>query len=215
MIKLKTILLEQTAKEAYDQYIGLKSEELSLMKKLLGDKEKNLQGLLIMIQRKTGEIKKSSDMDLLDFPADLKAPELKNAFETAANRVKEIREETKELEDIMRKGFGDEYLDKQLRPYYKNQLTSIIEDYTDATIEAMKLMQKRSIELKKSNMADEREKYRAELRQWYDGGQQGKKPEMPITPAQKKLLQQFGNMEVPDISLASVKADPVKGSIFK
>ena len=80
-----------------------------------------------------------------------------------------------------------------------------------------KIMQKRNIELKKSNMADEREKYQAELRKWYDGGQKGEKPEMPITPAQKKMLQQFGDMEIPTMGSTKLKmAAPItKGGVFK
>ena len=117
----------------------------------------------------------------------------------------------------MRKEFGDQYLDKELKPFFAKQLEPIIEEYTDATTEVLKLMQKRSIELKKSNMADEREKYRAELRKWYEGGQKGEKPEMPITPAQKKMLQQFGDMEIPKIGSTKLKmAAPItKGSVFK
>ena len=37
MIKLKNILLEQTAKEAYDEYVPLRNEEVALMKDLLSD----------------------------------------------------------------------------------------------------------------------------------------------------------------------------------
>ena len=183
MIKLKDILLEQTAKEAYDEYVPLRSEEVALMKDLLDD-----EGLFIKIQRKTGKIKSTADMDFLEFPKDLKAPEFKKAFEKKVGRVKEIREESKKLEDIMRKEYGDEYLDKKLKPFYAKQLEPIIDNYTEATTNVLKLMQKRNIELKKSNMADEREKYQAELRKWYDGGQKGEKPEMPITPAQKKMF---------------------------
>ena len=212
MIKLKQILLEQTAKEAYDEYVPLRNEEVALMKDLLGD-----EGLYLKIQRKTGKIKSTADMDFLEFPKDLKAPEFKKAFEKKVGRVKEIRDESKKLEDIMRKEFGDQYLDKELKPFFAKQLEPIIEEYTNATTEVLKLMQKRSIELKKSNMADERDKYRAELRKWYEGGQKGEKPEMPITPAQKKMLQQFGDMEIPKIGSTKLKmAAPItKGSVFK
>ena len=212
MIKLKNILLEQTPKEAYDEYVSIKSEEVALMKDLLSD-----EGLFIKIQRKTGKIKSTADMDFLEFPKDLKAPEFKKAFEKKVGRVKEIREESKKLEDIMRKQYGDEYLDKKLKPFYAKQLEPIINDYTEATTNVLKLMQKRSIELKKSNMADEREKYRAELRKWYEGGQKGEKPEMPITPAQKKMLQQFGDMEIPTMGSTKLKmAAPItKGGVFK
>ena len=151
MIKLKDILLEQTAKEAYDEYVPLRSEEVALMKDLLDD-----EGLFIKIQRKTGKIKSTADMDFLEFPKELKAPEFKKAFEKKVGRVKEIREESKKLEDIMRKEYGDEYLDKKLKPFYAKQLEPIINDYTEATTNVLKLMQKRNIELKKSNMADER-----------------------------------------------------------
>ena len=212
MIKLKDILLEQTPKEAYDKYVSIRSEEVALMKDLLSD-----EGLFIKIQRKSGKIKSTADMDFLEFPKDLKAPEFKKAFEKKVGRVKEIREESKKLGDIMRKQYGDEYLDKKLKPFYAKQLEPIINDYTEATTNVLKLMQKRNIELKKSNMADEREKYRAELRKWYDGGQKGEKPEMPITPAQKKMLQQFGDMEIPKIGSTKLKmAAPItKGSVFK
>lgn len=211
MIKLKDILLEQTPKEAYDKYVSIRSEEVALMKDLLSD-----EGLFIKIQRKSGKIKSTADMDFLEFPKDLKAPEFKKAFEKKVGRVKEIREESKKLEDIMRKQYGDEYLDKKLKPFYAKQLEPIINDYTEATTNVLKLMQKRNIELKKSNMADEREKYRAELRKWYDGGQKGEKPEMPITPAQKKMLQQFGDMEIPTMGSTKLKmAAPItKGSVF-
>ena len=211
MIKLKDILLEQTPKEAYDKYVSIRSEEVALMKDLLSD-----EGLFIKIQRKSGKIKSTADMDFLEFPKDLKAPEFKKAFEKKVGRVKEIREESKKLEDIMRKQYGDEYLDKKLKPFYAKQLEPIINDYTEATTNVLKLMQKRNIELKKSNMADERETYRAELRKWYDGGQKGEKPEMPITPAQKKMLQQFGDMEIPTMGSTKLKmAAPItKGSVF-
>ena len=94
MIKLKNILLEQTPKEAYDEYVSIKSEEVALMKDLLSD-----EGLFIKIQRKTGKIKSTADMDFLEFPKDLKAPEFKKAFEKKVGRVKEIREESKKLEE--------------------------------------------------------------------------------------------------------------------
>ena len=76
MIKLKNILLEQTAKEAYDEYVPLRNEEVALMKDLLGD-----EGLYLKIQRKTGKIKSTADMDFLEFPKDLKDTEFKKAFE--------------------------------------------------------------------------------------------------------------------------------------
>jgi len=211
MLKLKDILLEMTAKEAYDAYLPLRTEELALMKELLDN-----EGLFIKIQRKTGKIKSTADMDFLEFPKDLKDSEFQKVWEKKVGRVKEIREESKKLEDLMRKEYGDEYLDKKLKPHYAKQLQPLIDNYTDATTNVLKLMQKRSIELKKSNMADDRSEYQAKLRKWYKDGQKGEKPEMPITPAQKKMLQQFGDMEIPTMGSTKLKmAAPItKGSVF-
>lgn len=186
MIKIKDILFEITGREAYDRYVLLKDEEISIMKQLLSDK-----GLFIQIQQKTGKIKQSSDKDFFEFPKDLNDTGLKSDFENKVGRVKDIRTQVRKLDDIIRREYGEEYLNKKLKPHYANQYKPIISNYTDATLKTLKGSQEKGIETQKADMASARDKYREDLRKWYAGGKKGPEPKMPITQTQQQSVDQY------------------------
>ena len=85
MIKIKDIISEITGKEAFNKYVPLKDEEISLMKQLLDD-----NGILIKIQQKTGKVKSHTEKNFFEFPNDLNEPSLKSQFDKIVNRVKEM-----------------------------------------------------------------------------------------------------------------------------
>lgn len=186
MIKIKDIISEITGKEAFNKYVPLKDEEISLMKQLLDD-----NGILIKIQQKTGKVKSHTEKNFFEFPNDLNEPSLKSQFDKIVNRVKEIRGQIKKLDDVIRKAYGEDYLNKKLKKHYANQYTPILKKYTDATLKTMKKAQEKGIENQKAGMATARDKYRQDLRKWYASGKKGPEPKMPIRKDQQQYSDNY------------------------